>query len=484
MFRIFFIFFFLSICIGGQEKSYPEIDSALKNKNFSFAKAGKHTEGIEFNLKLIETSRRKNYTKGIGWGYLNIGNFYCTLNQYQESLKYLELAENELSKTEDITLKAKLEIEFGKVNNFLGLYDIALKHYNNGIALSKKDDQSKLNPTFVSYMYACKATNFINLNQPDSLYFYLKKAYKLCPDPIVANNIANYFINYKKEQIDSAKFYLEAANTKLKTNDYPIFQKLAVLKGFGNFYYEKKDYYKALDYYTQSLAICKKIKKEDQKINLLLRISKTYKALKNKEKAEQYLLEYTVLNDSLNSKNNEALNLSVDKLVNDSDQEAEKDKDQIQKSNYLVMGFAAFGMIILGTFSYIYYIRKKKEKDTVIYSQQQTIVQSDTEKRKLEHQVNNAFDEVLQLAKKNDPAFLARFKEVYPEFCENLISKCPDLLKSEFTFCGYLKLNLSTKDIANYTFVTEKAVQGRKSRLRKRMNISSQEDLYVWINRI
>jgi DNA-binding CsgD family transcriptional regulator len=54
----------------------------------------------------------------------------------------------------------------------------------------------------------------------------------------------------------------------------------------------------------------------------------------------------------------------------------------------------------------------------------------------------------------------------------------------DLTFCAYLYLNFSSKDIAQYTFVTPRAVQIRKNRLRKKLNINSEEDIYLWIKNI
>lgn len=143
--------------------------------------------------------------------------------------------------------------------------------------------------------------------------------------------------------------------------------------------------------------------------------------------------------------------------------------------------FLEIVMIVAG---YTLYIRKKKEKEQLILNQIKEIRQKQLEKLHLEHKVNDAFLEVRQLAKQNAPSFLARFKEVYPEFCKKLLSLHPSIINSEFTFCAYLKLNFSTKEIATYTFVTEKAVQARKSRIRKKLNISSEDDLYIWFNKI
>jgi DNA-binding NarL/FixJ family response regulator len=45
-----------------------------------------------------------------------------------------------------------------------------------------------------------------------------------------------------------------------------------------------------------------------------------------------------------------------------------------------------------------------------------------------------------------------------------------------------LKLKFTTKEIAEYTFVSIKAIQNRKNRLRKRLFIENDTDLYDWID--
>jgi DNA-binding CsgD family transcriptional regulator len=91
-------------------------------------------------------------------------------------------------------------------------------------------------------------------------------------------------------------------------------------------------------------------------------------------------------------------------------------------------------------------------------------------------------DEIMALAKENSPRLLNKFRLFYPEFFEKLSAIQPNLKNSELIFCIYLKLNLTTKEIATYTFVTPKAIQNRKNRLRKKLNIPSELDIYKWFN--
>lgn len=93
-------------------------------------------------------------------------------------------------------------------------------------------------------------------------------------------------------------------------------------------------------------------------------------------------------------------------------------------------------------------------------------------------------EEIIRLAKQNSPRLLSKFKSAYPDFFENLAVINSKLQNSEVIFCIYLKLRLSTKEVALYTFVTPKAIQNRKNRLRKKLSISSDTDIYKWFDKL
>lgn len=55
---------------------------------------------------------------------------------------------------------------------------------------------------------------------------------------------------------------------------------------------------------------------------------------------------------------------------------------------------------------------------------------------------------------------------------------------TELEFCAMAFLNFSTKNIAEYTYVTIRAVQIRKNRLRKKFEIPSAEDFNNWMREL
>ncbi|MFP3591493.1 tetratricopeptide repeat protein [Chryseobacterium sp. SIMBA_038] len=467
---------------NGQGKSYHKIDSSFYSVLLTTHTTGKFEEGITKTEELMKQSQRLNYEKGIATGYINIANILCNLNKYEASLQYAALAEKTMLRIKDNDLKATVYIESGKVYLFLGLYETSLNYYNKAITASQKIEDTERKINRLHYAYACKADNFSYLNQHDSTYIYFHKAYNAIADPITAANIADFFIVNKKSELDSAEHYLKSALYlySLKKNKYPLFQKLIVFQKYGDFFYTKREYKRSLDYYYQSLALSRQIKRADKVRDMYQLIHKSYKALNDVKKTKEYIVKYAELNDSLDIANKRALNVSVNKLLKDRDNV----KKKISDSNYTLVGCFCIIFLLLSVLGYRFYKKNKKETELQNEYQQKKITQQEIEKINMECKVNDAYHEVLQLAKNNDSSFLARFKEVYPEFCKKILILYPDIVSSELTFCAYLKLNLSTKDIADHIFISKKAVQVRKSRIRKKLNISSDEDLYIWINNL
>ena len=89
------------------------------------------------------------------------------------------------------------------------------------------------------------------------------------------------------------------------------------------------------------------------------------------------------------------------------------------------------------------------------------------------------FHDIIELAKSNSPEFLPLFGKGYPDFITVMKELDPSIRSSELYFCALAYLNFSTKDIANYTFVTNRAVQVRKNRMRKKYKIPSEVDLFL-----
>ena len=164
--------------------------------------------------------------------------------------------------------------------------------------------------------------------------------------------------------------------------------------------------------------------------------------------------------------------IPLKKVIKENKNIEEKSKMNI----YLFFSVVLFFLLIVWLLTRKKYIQKNKEKEILL-------TEKEEENQDLKQKVNESFDEIVQLAKTNSPEFLTRFQEVYPNFIEKLKEISPEISSDDLRFCALLKLNFSTKDIAEHTFVTIRTVQTRKSRLRKKFNIPSDDDIYLWINK-
>ena len=67
--------------------------------------------------------------------------------------------------------------------------------------------------------------------------------------------------------------------------------------------------------------------------------------------------------------------------------------------------------------------------------------------------------------------FEANFNKVHEQFLKHLIEKYPDLSQGDLKLAAYLRMNLSTKEIAQLLNITQRSVELKRYRLRKKMNL-------------
>lgn len=91
---------------------------------------------------------------------------------------------------------------------------------------------------------------------------------------------------------------------------------------------------------------------------------------------------------------------------------------------------------------------------------------------------------LLKLLNEDYNSFYIAFLEAYPDFSEKLLKINPALKFSDIEFCAYIKLNLETKQIAQFKKISTRAVEGKKYRIRKKLNIPSDTNMYIWMSRI
>ncbi len=77
--------------------------------------------------------------------------------------------------------------------------------------------------------------------------------------------------------------------------------------------------------------------------------------------------------------------------------------------------------------------------------------------------------------------FAYHFDAVYGDFLKRLRDKFPELSPNDYRLCAYLRMNLSTKEIAHLMNISIRGVEGARYRLRKKLNLPNEDNLVAFL---
>ncbi|AKK73976.1 hypothetical protein OK18_16430 [Chryseobacterium gallinarum] len=477
VFKLYTIFLLPWLCcailstglVYGQEGAFSpkRFDSILLKKTESLRIQGDYESLVRLNKDYLNVAEEKKYKEGIILCYINISNISATIGNYKRGLSYLSLAEKELRTINNPVLKARFYQEHGQLNGVIGLYKSALDLNAKGMYYLKKTSDKEKRTFYLYRLYANRADFLYKANKADSAYIYLQKGKRVDSHGVLLNALlAKHHLQYTKRK-DSALIYLQRASEKAVNTG-----KVNILSGFvfliyGDYYFELKDYHTALEYYYKALDNYNKTNRLYGIPGVYESIGKTYRMLNEPQKEQEAMMKYTEEKTALENIQNEAINISIDHMLTDKDEES----SGLEKKLYL------YGSIITLLSAAIFILLYRRNR---ALRRRKNIFKS--EALSLKSKINDSFDELVSLAKKNDSTFLTRFQEIYPDFCPKLLDINPKLGASELAFCAMIKLNFTSKEIAEYTFIQHKSVQQKKHRLRKKLNVPSDQELFIFFD--
>lgn len=105
--------------------------------------------------------------------------------------------------------------------------------------------------------------------------------------------------------------------------------------------------------------------------------------------------------------------------------------------------------------------------------------------KELQHEINSLLSEVSVSSRMfNLEEFQQRFEELHHDFFDRLTKRFPDLSPAEKKLAAFIRLGLSCKDISALTLNTSESVHVARSRLRRKIEMVSGENLQLFISRI
>jgi len=111
----------------------------------------------------------------------------------------------------------------------------------------------------------------------------------------------------------------------------------------------------------------------------------------------------------------------------------------------------------------------------------------DHEGKKLSTDQLKKISKIIEDARSDDRdwnLFEKSFNEAHENFFKKLKSHYPDLVPNDLKLCAYLRMNMSSKEIASLLNITTRGVEIRRYRLRKKLNLGHDDNLSAFLMEI
>ena len=480
----------------------------------------------------LEFAKAESNTQKIAKTYIELGNFFKAIELYAEALKnyqaYLDIQKtkdscsvyvyNSLASI-DLDLKKYIEAkkyslisldlsetisyEKGKAeaNALLGSiaekqsdYNSALKYQNISLAIFKKLNDS----TGLATVNENIGSIYEDLEQYDLAYSYFKKAQE----------------------------FAKHSNSDLQIN---------IINNLGDANRKTKNYEKAIFYTEEALKLAQQTNNASQIESALKDLARTYADTGDFEKAYNYLNNQSVVNEEELKKNTTEMVSAMQVLYDVKEKEAEVEllnkENQINKVRQYVILIITGAIILALIVGFIYWKKRKKHENRILEYKQQ-LLQADLDKkvakeialnREIDIKVSSLTNYSLHIAHKNKKLsdisktlsklknrnnelvskklkdivkdieadlennnewaeLMSYFGQIHPNFFSTLKQIVNDKLSSsEMRLCMLLRLNLSSKEIADILHITPDSVRIARYRLRKKLPLESKDDLQDYL---
>ncbi|MFP3593176.1 hypothetical protein [Chryseobacterium sp. SIMBA_038] len=475
-----------------QDQQLKEIDTLL-NKAQEKAIAFKTLKQLEYAKKANALALKTGNSERIAKSYQQLSLALFMLQLPKQSLLYAQKGmEESYTKNNKLFHLQLLGLKAGNYDE-LNLTSQAAKERFKIINIIKDDSDDSSIISKVALFTSLGAHYTIDKKNTDSAFVYFKSAneqlkkipeknYFLYSDYYLY--LGDTFLAAKKA--DSALYYFEKSYQLKQKYKIPVLYTEYTF--LGNYYSEQKQYTKALDFYLKGLDNIKKYYNNlSDHADLYQKISGVYGKLGDKKQQTEYQKYYSDTQKKALELKNKNIDYALNVILKDKSDEF----DQAQRKNYIYISIGILLLLIFFFFLYKLLNKDLKHKESMIsevtnslQNRDEIITQKNHETKQLQQKVNDSYQEVIDLAKNNDPAFYFRFQEVYPEFQKKLLEISPSLRTTELILCTYTFLGFSIKDIADYTFKSVNTVRNRKQNLRKKFDLQTEEDMGIWLRNL
>jgi len=483
---LFLILLLVTLKLSAKSTASDQQKQAVESllaKAREFGQAGQLLPYIETSIKALHLANEADYDEGKAKSGSYIAEGLVTAGLFKEGLKQLDRIESTDYYKNEIFMQSEVLRLRGRAYGELKLNQQALRAFRLQQGLIKKlTGEKQIKSLQFNYEYLSVA--FLRMGQLDSMQKYTElqlKNLRVFQEKDAAMRYQIVYENFARLYIERGDFakaqqYLDKSLELMKKYKIPV-----VMNTYGTLgLLEKKrgDFKKAAAFYEEGLSRKRAAGSRIGMKNSYRELADFYrKTGLDKAKADRYEMAFSRLNDSLENENRAVVDQVLSLILKLKDQESDT---KVSKS--IKLSIIALVLLVVVTAFFVWRTRRNRK---ILGQKDEALQETETVNRELTEQIGeNKFNNLIDLAKSNNPEFLTLFTELYPQFIHALKSLDPKIRTTELEFCAMAFLNFSTKNISEYTYVTIRAVQVRKNRLRKKFEIPSDVDFNNWMREL
>lgn len=478
--------------------SIKKIDSliAIANDKNLIARSG-NKEMLRICTEIYYQSKDIGYDKGIMNGIMGLAGAYIYEQNFEEVIKNIPEGLFLAEKSKDYLMLAKMYLIQGVAYAGLGYDKKSRESLHKSLYILDHFSVGRQKVYLKSAVYTTMATNLRDNPKvsQDSIHFYFQKAYEESKkiektDPFrnirVGSSVVNVaYSHMKQNNLPEAEKYLTEFDELMKNEeDKSLYVYFYMNKGWIE--NKKKNYTKSIEYFNQSIQLIYKYKVFSKELkDIYYGLSEDYLGLSDYKNQALYLSKVKKITDSISASDKKFLN---GKII--AQNEKPDNTENIKNDNYIIAAILILAAVCI---AFIFFVESQKAKNKTVENDDSRSMEGEKkfhveisaqhDKEKQEKDVHN-LRELIELVQNKDKSFHLKFSEVFPEFDQELLKINPALTHSDLEYCALMKLKFETKEIAQYKNVTINSVESKKYRLRKKLNIPTNIDIYTWMLKI
>ncbi len=479
---------------------------------------GQFQNALELSQESMDLANEENNGLMLSDALQRRATIYLDKGEYKLAIEELVKASRILDTLQppQLVKKAIVDVGIGRTELLLGNYNGALEMLGQGLKVfiaQNEDMWQAIAYMEIAAVYYDEKKWALSLKNYDAA---LEISRKNDRDDFIAAILGNMGgVHIEQEEYDKALSYLFEGN-RIAEKHGSITNQVISLNDIASAYYGKKDFSNAADYYTRAIILADSIESLDVLSDAYLERARVYEAMKEYKKALEDQKNFQITHDSVY---NIAKSEQIEALK--TQYETEKKEQQIalqeneialleekQRASTLQNILLVLGILALGAvFGLTYYglrqrmkrnraVRekldaelafKKKELTThALHLAKKNEVLESIKQRANELKLSespNGYKELIstinfdQQDDKNWENFTQYFEQVHKDFSKTVKTRYPEITKNELRLMALLKMNLSSKEIATILNISSEGIKKARYRLRKKLDISSEESL-------